>query len=227
MKAAAGGIMSIRVAFFDDHPILLEGLVGIFKALEDFEVVGQGYSAAEVLGTAKSLLPDVLVLDLNMPGDVLETIAAVARELPDIRFVIFTASTNVDNAVCALEAGANGYVVKGSTAAELVAALKGVVSGETYITTGFASKVIAALRTAAVRKKTVEQIRFSVREEQVVRLLLNGSTNRKIAQTLQISEKTVKQYMSSLMQKLNVRNRLEVVLAAQHLSIVQSPKTLQ
>ena len=219
--------MSIRVAFFDDHPILLEGLVGIFKTLDDFEVVGQGYSADDILGTAKTLVPDVLVVDLNMPGDVLETMASVAREFPGIRFVIFTASTNVDNAVCALEAGANGYVVKGSTAAELVAALKGVVSGETYITNGFASKVIAALRTAATRKQSVERFRFSLREEQVVRLLLNGSTNREIARKLQISEKTVKQYMSSLMQKLNVRNRLEVVLAAQQLSIAQASKTLQ
>jgi len=100
---------------------------------------------------------------------------------------------------------------------ELIQAVEAVRHGETYITHSFASQVIAALRNATLRRVAAEAARFSIREDQIVRLLLRGKTNKEIAVSLEIGEKTVKDYMTILMQKLNARSRLEVVIAAQKL----------
>jgi DNA-binding NarL/FixJ family response regulator len=124
----------------------------------------------------------------------------------------------VDSAIRALDAGASGYVLKGSSAHELIQAIESVCRGETYITQSFASQVIAGLRNAGLRRAAAEAVRFSIREDQIVRLLLRGLTNKAIAISLKISEKTVKNYMTILMQKLNARNRLEVVIAAQKMN---------
>lgn len=205
------------IAFVDDHPILLDGLTRIFSEHEDFDVVGRGSSIADLMQVAASGKAEVIVADLNMPGNVFEAIKALSTAYPAIKIVAFTASVGVDHAVQALEAGARGFVVKGSTAAELVDALQAVVEGETFITQSFATKVITALRNASLRKMAAQAIRLSAREDQIVKLLLRGKTNKEIASQLQISEKTVKHYMTILMQKLNARNRIEVVLAAQRL----------
>ncbi|MEF9606103.1 response regulator transcription factor, partial [Paracoccus sp. PXZ] len=109
------------------------------------------------------------------------------------------------------------YVIKGSTATDLAEAIRTVMRGETFVSHTFASKVIAALQNASLRKRALQAIRLNMREEQIVRLLLRGRTNKEIGQQLRISEKTVKHYMSILMQKLHARNRIEVVLAAQKL----------
>lgn len=207
----------VSIAFVDDHPILLDGLMRIFSGYDDFEVVAQGASASDAVHLSSAKALDVLVLDLNMPGEVFKAIATITDNCPHTKIIVFTASLGIDHAVQALEAGASGYVVKGATADELVDAIHTVLNGETFITRNFATKVILALRDASLRKIAAQSIRLSVREEQIVRLLLRGKTNKEIANQLAISEKTVKHYMTLLMQKLNVRNRIEVVLAAQKL----------
>ncbi len=209
----------ISVAFVDDHPILLSGLAALFASHPDFAVVAAGHCAKDALEIAACHRPNVLIVDLNMPGKVLETVAEIAMGRFGTRILTFTAATGIDDAISALEAGSGGYVLKGSSADELMEAVRTVHAGDTYITASFAAKVVAGLRTASLRKSAIEAMRLSLREEQVLRLLLRGSTNREIASTLSIGEKTVKHYMTLLMQKLHVRNRVEVVLAAQQLDI--------
>jgi len=210
--------MSITsIAFVDDHPILLEGLASIFAEDGRYKVVGKGNCASDAVELITKSHPDVMILDLNMPGDAFQAIVSIQQNSPDTRIVAFTASASIDHAVRAFEAGAKGYVLKGSTDIELTQAIDIVVSGETYITPSFASKVIAALRNVSLRKRSKQPIKLSVREDQIVRLLLVGRTNKEIALRLKISEKTVKHYMTLLMQKLQARNRVEVVLAAQEL----------
>ncbi len=207
----------ISVAFVDDHPVLLSGLCQLFAGSEEFKVVAVGRSAGELVAVAANTRPDVIVADLTMPGSVLEAIARIANEGQGIKILTFTASGSIDTAISVLEAGASGYVLKGSTLDELAEAIRQVHAGETYITPSVATKVVAGLRERA-RGNDLRRVVFSRREEQVLRLLLKGRTNREIADALVISEKTVKHYMSVLMQKLNARNRLEVVLAAQSLA---------
>ncbi|MEP3329236.1 response regulator transcription factor [Sedimentitalea sp.] len=201
------------VAVVDDHPMLLEGLKAIFQDNEAYRVLSTGNCADDAIRIATSTEPDVLILDLNLPGDAFEAIARIVSSASVTRIVAFTASANIQHAVLALNKGASGYVLKGSTDKELFGALDTVLAGDSYITPGFAGKVISALSTGQ------EKTRLSAREDQVVKLLLGGRTNREIGQELRLSEKTVKQYMSQLMQKLEVRNRVEVVLAAQQLQI--------
>lgn len=210
---------SVSLALFDDHPILLEGLVGVFNRSDDFKVVAVGTSATEAVDKTIKTAPDAILLDLDMPGNVLAAIESIRRHCPECKLIVFTASLVVENAVKVLEAGAHGYVVKGCSARELAGAINAVMGGETYIASEFASKVICALQNSILRKRALQRIQLSIREHQVIHLLLSGKTNREISEKLGISEKTVKHYMSVLMQKLNVRNRTEVVLAVQRLQV--------
>nr|WP_036485141.1 response regulator transcription factor [Nitratireductor basaltis] len=205
----------INLAFFDDHPVLLEGMVGLFSDMDDYNVVAKGCCAAEVVEISLDSGAQAVILDLDMPGDVFEAIRCFRKQKPEVKILIFTASDDIEQAVKALEVGASGYVLKGSRLEDLVLALRSVMKGETYITQQMAARVIMALRNASMQERSDKHSPLSVREQQVVKLLLQGKTNREIAQTLTISEKTVKHYMTVLMQKLHVRNRVEVVLAAQ------------
>ncbi len=205
------------IALIDDHPILLKGLATIFAETARFKVVATGKCASDAMNAVSAARPKVILIDLNMPGDAFEAIARIRTLSPETRVVAFTASAAIDHAVRALDAGATGYVLKGSTDEELMQAVDTVVAGETFITPSFASKVISALHKASEQKACTAAIKLSVREDQIVRHLLAGRTNKEIAQRLLISEKTVKHYMTVLMQKLQARNRVEVVLAAQEL----------
>ena len=216
----------ISVGLVDDHPLLRSGLAALFKSTVEFEVVAEGSCAADAVEISSRFSPNILIMDLTMPGNAFTAISEINTKQKNTKIVAFTASAGIDHAVMALDAGASGYILKGSTAEELVHGLRTVHMGETYITQGFATKVVLALRNASVRKLAADAIKLSVREEQIVRLLLHGRTNKEIASSLNISEQTVKHYMSILMQKLHARNRLEVVIAAQKME-AQRERTLQ
>lgn len=208
----------ISVALIDGHPVTLAGLICAFTKFQDFEILAKGSSAADAVAVATRYKPNIVVLDLTISGNAYEAISKIVGECPDTKVVVFTGLVGVESALQALEVGASGFVSKGSTAAELGRALRSVAGGETYITQSFATQVIAALQNSALRKRAAAAIKLSLREEQIVRLLLRGKTNKEIANQLSISEKTVKHYMTILMQKMNARNRIEVVLAAQSLA---------
>ncbi|MBB3318123.1 MULTISPECIES: response regulator transcription factor [unclassified Rhizobium] len=211
--------MAISVAFVDDHPILLEGLVSLYSNKEDLAIVGKGENAVDALKLVEELDPDVVVVDLSMPGDAIAAIEIMLQRYKRTRIIVFTASSSIETAIQVLGLGVSGYVLKGSSASDLHEAIRTVYSGNTFITPGFATKVIMSMKTEALRRKTQVHLRLSAREEQIVGYLMRGNTNREIATGLDISEKTVKHYMTVLMQKLDARNRLEVVLAAQKLSM--------
>ena len=210
-------MVKIAIAFVDDHPVMVAGLCQLFSAAEEMAVVATGKNAEDIVDIALNMRPDVMIVDLSMPGPVLEAIAKVTSMRPATRFLAFTASNCIDTAIATLEAGALGYALTGSSLDELREAIIRVHSGETYITPSFASTVVTALRREYGKPK-VPRVVFSRREEEVLRLLLRGCTNKEIAEALMISDKTVKHYMTVLFQKLNVRNRVEVVLAAQELA---------
>ncbi|MBK1792881.1 response regulator transcription factor [Devosia sp. WQ 349] len=204
------------IAFIDDHPILLSGLVKSFQETNEYQIAGTG-SATTDFAVLLDRDPDVLIVDLSMPGDVIAQIASVAGPNLRTKILVFTASASIDLAVRALNAGADGFVLKGSTEAELHQAINTVLAGDTFITPSFAGRVIASLNKRDSKPIGDSTVKFSVREDQIVQLLLIGRTNREIATRLSISEKTVKHYMTLLMQKLNARNRVEVVIAAKEI----------
>jgi DNA-binding NarL/FixJ family response regulator len=207
----------MSVALVDDHPLMIEAISSLLLRSGKFDVVATGASANDVVDICTRDMPQVIVVDLNMPGDIYTAISAAISASPSTKVIAFTAATGVDPAIRALDSGATGYVLKGSSSRELIDAITAAQSGETYITQHFASRVIASLRNTSLRRQAAEAVKLSIREKQIVHLLLHGKTNKEIALTIQISEKTVKHYMTLLMQKLQVRNRLEVVIAAQKL----------
>ncbi|WP_158617367.1 LuxR C-terminal-related transcriptional regulator [Falsigemmobacter faecalis] len=218
---------NIRVAIFDDHPIVIDGVLRVLTQIDDMDCAGTGSTAAAAAEYALENRADVLVMDLGMTGDVCRTIMKLQRLTPDVQVLIFTASNELQDARRVLEAGARGYVVKGCSGAELADAIRALFRGEVYISQTVAARMIMASQKAMQNHREAEDLRLNMREQQILKLLLTGMTNREIAARLKISEKTVKHYMSLVMQKLNVRNRLEAVLAAQKLqsSLNQRPRT--
>jgi DNA-binding NarL/FixJ family response regulator len=213
-------VIGIKIALIDDHPVLLGGIQALLKKDADFNVVATGGTADEAVKLARTHKPSVMVMDMNMPGNVIKALTDISQmNEGKTRLLPFTAVAGVEYAIAALEAGAAGYILKGSTIGELKQAIRAVHDGETFISPAFANKVLTGLRTEKLRRKARENCRFSVREEQVLRLLMTGLTNREIAEALAISDKTVKHYMTIIMQKMNVRSRIEVVIGAQTLGL--------
>ena len=201
-----------RLAFVDDHPTLLTGLAAIFSGDSRYSIVGTGATAADALEIAASRSPGIMILDLSMPGDVFATIEQLAATYPTLKIIIFTAFANVELALKALDAGAHAFVLKGRPATDLYDAIDTVKRGELFVSPEFSQRLATGFRHQA-RRGAAPVARLSARERQLVDCLLEGKTNKEIARALELSEKTVKHYMTNLMNKLKVKNRLEVVLA--------------
>jgi len=209
---------SIPLLIVDNHPATVEGLRHCLPSHGGFNVAATGRSAQDALRLASEHGSAVMVLDAAVPGDALAAVKEISSRFPGVRLLVFTAVPGVEHAVRALEAGARGYVSKSSTMDEVATAAKAVAAGETYVSQDFGVGVITALRNASVRRIAVQALKLSAREDQIVALLVQGKTNKEIALQLGIAERTVKGYLTELMQKLNARNRVEAVVAAQNLA---------
>jgi len=194
--------------------MLLAGMEALFKKSERHRIVGQADCAEASLEIVKTTSPDVIIMDLSMPGEVFRTIAQIVATAPATRVVVFTAFCSIESALKALDAGATGFALKGSPSSELLEAIDTVMAGQMFVTRQYASQVMNGLRERARRQALDEAIKLNVREKQIIGHLMQGRTNREIAAQLQISEKTVKHYMTGLMLKLKARNRVEVVIAS-------------
>lgn len=207
----------IRVAVVDDHPLFREGVVAILMADPDMEVVGQGASAQEAWKLAHDLLPDILLLDIDMPGGGLQALQSVASAFPVIKIVMLTVSADEDHVITAFKSGANAYVLKGIAGRELLGILRAVMAGEGYVTPSLAANVLSEMATMTsdgqLRGAPVEEL--TARERQILELISIGASNREIGQHLYLTEKTVKHYVTNILQKLHVRNRVQAALLAQ------------
>lgn len=207
----------IRVAVVDDHPLFREGVAYTIRSSKVLEVVAEGATAEDAIRIAKDELPDIVLLDVSMPGGGIEAARAIARSCPVVKMIMLTVSESEEHVAQALEAGAHGYVLKGTSGSELVSTMRAVSRGESYVTPGLAARLLTLSkrppRSAASHSDLTELTR---REEQILDHVGRGLTNKEIAKALIISEKTVKHYMTNIMQKLHVRNRVEAILAYQH-----------
>lgn len=203
----------IRIAVVDDHPALLMGLSALLSGDGRYVIVGTGGTADEAVELGRRDKPDVLLLDLSMPGDAFATITEVVASSPATKIVIFTAFAEVGLASRAIEAGAHAFVLKGRPLSELHDAVATVLAGDHFVSPGFSEKLFAEWRSHG-RRGGGDIARLSPREIQLVQCLFEAMTNKQIAAKLDLTEKTVKHYMTNLMNKLKVRSRLEVVLEA-------------
>ena len=205
----------IRVVVVDDHPMFRGGVVLTLKSSGEFEVVGEGATAKDAIQLAKECEPDLMLLDVSMPGSGLEAAALIMTICPDVNIIMLTASESEENVTASLEAGAKGYLLKGTSGPELLRIAQAVCGGDSYVTPTLAAKLLAQMRQK--QQKQAKQIDDGIsdltsREEEVLDHVSRGLTNKEIARELALSEKTVKHYMTIIMQKLQVRNRVEAVI---------------
>lgn len=208
----------LNLVLVDDHPIVLAGLADILRGQARFSVQATGGTADAALRLVLDGPCDMLITELNVPGDILAAIREIRAAKPEVKVLIFTASNSAEDCMQALAAGAQGIVLKGSSGTDIHYAIEEVAAGKEFISSSMATRIIREMRAAEQRKAVRASVGLNSREDQVVRELLNGSSNKEIANKLNLSDKTVKHYMTQIMQKFNARNRLEVVLEVQRLN---------
>jgi DNA-binding NarL/FixJ family response regulator len=204
----AGAPIKLLVA--DDHPVVRDGLSGMFAADPGFEVLGEAGDGAEAVRLAQALRPDVILMDLRMPGmDGVSAITELARRGVTARVLVLTTYDTDSYVVPAIEAGATGYLLKDAPRAELLRAVRAAAAGESVLALSAAARLISRLRTPGAGP-------LSRRELEVLELIAAGSSNREAAARLFISEATVKSHLLNIYSKLGVGDRAAAVAEAFH-----------
>jgi DNA-binding NarL/FixJ family response regulator len=197
----------ISVLIVEDHPIVREGVTAVLEREDDIDVVGAAGTIADGLRLAAALRPDVILLDLKLPdAAAADGVASFARGNRSI--VVFTAYDADDDVFRAIQGGARGYLLKGSPAAEIAHAIRQVHAGESYLSPRIAAKLVHGMTQPRRRAG------LSAREHGVLRLVAAGQSNRQIAETLSISERTVKFHVTAVFNKLGADNRAQAVAIA-------------
>jgi DNA-binding NarL/FixJ family response regulator len=202
----------IRVLLADDHPLFREGVAHTLASDPDFQVVAEAESGEVAVALATELKPELVLLDINMPG--IGGIAAakqIATAQPGVRIMMLTVNDNDGSLLAALKAGAHGYVLKGVSSAELRAIARRIAAGEAYVTPTLAAEMLAEF---ARPRATNVLSDLTPREAEVLELLSSGMSNREIGDQLQLAEKTIKHHMTNILQKLQVRSRTEAAIIA-------------
>jgi DNA-binding NarL/FixJ family response regulator len=207
----------IRVAVVDDHPVVRQGLVAALEDEADFEVVGSAASAEEAFSLVERHLPDVVLLDLELPGiNGVEAIPRLTELNPDGRVLVFTAYETDERVLGAIRSGAKGYLLKGATADEIARSVRIVAAGGSALAPRIAARLVdefAGPRGAG---------RLTAREREVLRLIAQGLPSKQVAQALNISERTVKFHVSSLLRKLGADNRAQAVALAAERGLLEA-----
>lgn len=206
---------SVSIVVVDDHPLYRSGVVRSLEESEGLSIVGEGATAPEAVALCTELKPDVVLLDISMPGNGIEAAGEIARRCPETRIVMLTASEVEDDIMKALAAGASGYIVKGVGAEDFVSALRAIARGESYVSPGLAARLLVAMRTPGPPQADASPFdTLTAREEQILKLVSQGLSNKEVGRGLDLQEKTVKHYMTTILQKLQARNRVEATLKA-------------
>jgi DNA-binding NarL/FixJ family response regulator len=203
---------TLRIVLADDHELVRTALKSLVDSSPGLEVVGEASDGSEAIDRARELKPDVLVMDLSMPGmDGATATERLARELPDVRVVALTAHDDRAHLSRLLQAGAAGYVLKRGAVDELVCAIRSVAEGHSYVDPALAGHVLRRAARSHAPHKTPLDDPLSEREEEVLRLLAWGHSNKQIGEQLEISTKTVETYRARIGDKLGIRNRTDMV----------------
>lgn len=209
-------MQTVRIVIADDHPLYREGVARSLADDPAFTVLGQAPDADGAVELCERLQPDVVLLDISMPGgggiSALRRIMAMAAP-PKV--AMLTVSEADDDVMQALKAGAVGYILKGVGSHELVAIVKDVAAGRSYVSPALAARILNAMRAGAAGAATRGPLDdLSKREEDILKLVAQGKSNKEVGRLLDLQEKTVKHYMTSILQKLHVRNRVEAAVLA-------------
>jgi len=205
-------VEKIRVLLADDHTLFREGVRMLLEAQGDFDVVGEAATAEEAVEQARGRSPDVVALDISMPGDGLEATRRLRGEVPGLKVLILTMHDSDDYFFQALEAGASGYVLKESAAADLVAALKEVAAGRVFLHAPMAARLVRAFLQLTGRGEEGGRLaRLTGREKEVLALIAEGHTSEEIAERLHRSVHTIHSHRAHIIEKLGLHSRAELM----------------
>lgn len=198
----------IRLVIVDDHPVVRDGLRGMFASAQEFEVVGDVSDGSEAIAVIDRLDPDVVLMDLRMPGGGgVDAIEELTRRRARCHVLVLTTYDTDRETLAAIEAGATGYLLKDAPRDDLFTAVRATAAGESVLSPTVASRVVSRVRTPATEP-------LSSREREVLRLVASGTQNREIAESLFVSVATVKSHLAHVYDKLGVKDRAAAVAAA-------------
>ena len=205
----------IRVLIADDHPLFRDGMHGLLDSVPETEVVGEAASGEEAITRAENLQPDVILMDIKMPGiNGLQAMREILHTSPHIRILIVSMLEDDDSVFAAMRAGACGYVLKGANQDEMLRAIRAVANGEAIFGPGIAQRLIGFF--SAPRPSVTPRIfpELTDREAEVLELIAKGHTNQEISELLVLSLKTVRNHVSNIFSKLQVADRAQAIIRA-------------
>ena len=210
---------TLRILLADDHPLFRDGLRALLASVDDAEVVGEASTGVEVVERALELQPDVVLMDLHMPGlNGIEATRQVVEASPHVGVLVLTMVEDEDAVFATMRAGALGYVVKGSSQAEILHAIRAVGSGEAVFGPTIAQRLISYFSTSSSRPPHAFP-ELTAREREVLELIARGEGNAAISRTLGISQKTVRNHVSNVFTKLRVADRSQAIVKAREAGI--------
>lgn len=217
---------SVRVVVADDHAIVREGIRQVLDGTEGITVVGEAANGPDAFERAQELVPDVVVLDVSMPGESgLEVAKRLKRALPATRVLMLSVYDNTEFVLEAVRAGADGYLLKDSTPSELRAAIRKVISGESAFSAAAARQLSTALREEEANRERAERVAsLTARELDVLRHVVAGRTNKETAAALGISHRTVETHRENILKKLGVRSVAELTRLAIEMDLLTEEK---
>lgn len=207
----------ISVLLVDDHTLFRSGIVSLLQRHPDFTIVGEAADGVEGIKRAKQLRPDVVLLDLNMPGmSGLETLQLLLQDCPDTAVVMLTVSEEAEDLTAALAAGARGYLIKNIDADYLVRAIRRAAAGEPVLAEAMTTKLVAHLQGGGASRPAApsELDKLTPREKEILACLARGESNKIIARTLDVAESTVKIHVQNILKKLNLSSRVQAAVFA-------------
>jgi two-component system nitrate/nitrite response regulator NarL len=201
----------IRTIVADDHPLLRDGVVSSLRASGSFVVVGEAADGPGAVTLARDYVPDLVLLDVTMPGGGLNAARDIAAACPATKIVVLTVSEDEDDLLEAMKAGACGYILKGVASRDLIAILRRIVDGDVYATPALAGHLLREMSRPRANDPISD---LTDRERAVLEHVAIGLSNLEIGQQLGLSEKTIKHYMTNILGKLHVRSRVEAAILA-------------
>jgi two-component system response regulator DevR len=200
----------LRLLVVDDHEVVRQGLVSLLERREHFQVVAEAGTAAEAVEMARKFEPDLVVMDVRLPdGSGIEACREIRAEFPGTRVVILTSYPDEEAVLSAIIAGASGYLLKQIRGRDLISALESVGRGESLLDPAVTEKVLDRVRRIATGTYTDEMAQLTQQEQKILLLVAEGKTNKEIAAEVFLSDKTVKNYVSSILSKLNLERRAQ------------------
>jgi DNA-binding NarL/FixJ family response regulator len=198
----------LRVLIVDDHDVVREGLRTLVQKKTEFTVVGEADSVSSAIAEARRVRPDIIIMDVRMPdGSGIEACREIRQERPETKVLMLTSYADDEAVLAAIMAGASGYLLKQTRSQDLVSAIRRIAGGESLLDPGVTAKVLERLRSGA--GEDGELALLSEQERRILDLIAEGKTNKEIAQDVFLSDKTVKNYVSSILAKLNLHRRSE------------------